>query len=144
MTKFTVLFTLMLLALYVATLGAQTVSLLNSHSAVGISMGIALIVIPVVGIWGIILEVRFGMKAEKLAKLAQSEGRWPNLDFETTPAGRPVKSSALKVFDRIKDESQGAEGDWHSWFNLALAYDACGDRKRARQAMRKAIVLQAS
>ncbi|MFM6980893.1 MAG: tetratricopeptide repeat protein [Micrococcales bacterium] len=143
MTKFTVLFTLMLLALYAITLGAQTVALFQSSSPIGIAMGTFLIFIPLLGIWGIAVEVRFGIRAEKLAKKIQDEGKWPNLDFETTPSGRPVKANALKVFDRIKEESQGHEDDYHSWFNLALAYDACGDRKRARACMRKAIKLQA-
>jgi len=31
------------------------------------------------------------------------------------------------------------ENNWRSWFALGLIYDACGDRKRARSAMRKAI-----
>lgn len=141
MVKFTVLFTLMLLALYVATLGSQTYTLLTSQNAVGVTMGAVLILIPALGIWGVFVEVKFGFAAEKLAKLAQQEGRWPNLDYETTPAGKPIKASALKVFDRIKEESQQAETDWHSWFNLALAYDACGDRSRARASMRKAIAM---
>ena len=31
--------------------------------------------------------------------------------------------------------------DWRAWFRLALAYDAAGDRKRARRAMRDAVAL---
>jgi hypothetical protein len=142
MTKFTVLFTLMLLALYTFTIGAQTFTLLPSDNPTAVAMGLVLILIPVIGIGGVIIEVRFGIQAEKLAKQVEAEGRWPLLDFETTPSGRPVKASALIVFDRIREESQKAEGDWHSWFNLSLAYDACGDRKRARASMRKAIKLQ--
>lgn len=141
MTKFTVLFTLMLLALYTITIGAQTVALLSSNSPTGQAMGYFLILIPVIGVWGVASEIRFGIRAEKLAKQVQAENRWPNLDWDTTPSGRPVKASALIVFDRIKEESQKSEDDWHSWFNLALAYDGCGDRKRARIAMRKAIKL---
>jgi Flp pilus assembly protein TadD len=32
---------------------------------------------------------------------------------------------------------------WERWFELATAYDAAGDRKRARKAMRTAIALHA-
>jgi Flp pilus assembly protein TadD len=31
--------------------------------------------------------------------------------------------------------------DWRSWFRLALAYDAAGDRTRAREAARHALAL---
>ena len=32
--------------------------------------------------------------------------------------------------------------DWSAWFRLALAYDAAGDRRRARWATREAIRLE--
>jgi Flp pilus assembly protein TadD len=31
---------------------------------------------------------------------------------------------------------------WRAWFRLGLAYDASGDRRRARGAIRRAIALQ--
>ena len=38
-------------------------------------------------------------------------------------------------------EAEAAPEDWRSWFRLSCAYDAAGDRKRARASMRDAVKL---
>jgi Flp pilus assembly protein TadD len=36
---------------------------------------------------------------------------------------------------------EDAPDDWRTWFRLGIAYDDAGDRRRAREAMRRAISL---
>ena len=57
------------------------------------------------------------------------------------PSGRAVKAEALQEFGDYKQAAESDPDNWRKWFALGLIYDACGDRKRARLAMRKAIVL---
>ena len=102
-------------------------------------MGLAIIVLPVFAIWSIVVELRFGFRAQKLAKRLADEG-FPELAVELRPSGKATKESAASEFSRISAEIQ-AEETWQLWFRLGEAYDANGDRKRARQSIRKAIAL---
>jgi hypothetical protein len=83
-------------------------------------------------------EIKFGIDAEKITKRALSI-ELPELELVLRPSGRATKESAALAFDSVKqnfDESQ-----WTQWLLLSEAYEASGDRKRARESMRKAISL---
>ena len=54
-----------------------------------------------------------------------------------------VLAAADEAFARYRAETDAAQDDWCAWFRLALAYDAAGDRRRARAAMRHAAQLHA-
>lgn len=129
--------------LYVIVLGGRGVLMLEQSSPVAKIFGIFILVLPVFGFVGIFLELRFGIRVERLAKQVEAEGTWPIRDIPMRPSGRPEKAAADKEFERIREELDKAPEDWHSWFNLGIAYDACGDRRRARASMRKALVLKA-
>lgn len=103
-------------------------------------MGVALFVIPVLGAWGLAAEWRFGAGVEKLRQVAINEGVFPD-DFVTLPSGRPDKDQAAEEFSRYKTEVESHPESWQAWFRLGIAYDAAGDRSRARQAMRRALSL---
>jgi hypothetical protein len=133
-----------LLVMYLAILGQRGLMLLQGEELVGKWMGGFILVLPLVAIWGIARELIFGLQIEKLAARIEAEGRWPMFDFETRPSGRPVRESADKVFDEYKEKAQAHPEDFHVWFDLGLAYDATGDRRRARAAMRKALLLSKS
>jgi tetratricopeptide (TPR) repeat protein len=104
-------------------------------------MGALLTAFPVLAAWLIFAELRFGLQLEKLQRRVEAENAWPHFDFELRPSGRPVRASADAVFAQYSQIAESQPDDWHNWFNLGLAYDACGDRRRARAAMRKAIAL---
>ncbi|MEY2946349.1 MAG: hypothetical protein RL243_1126 [Actinomycetota bacterium] len=129
--------------LYVIVLGGRGLLMLEQSSPVAKIFGIFILVLPVFGFVGIFLELRFGIRVERLAKQVEAEGTWPIRDIPMRPSGRPEKAAADKEFERIREELDEAPEDWHSWFNLGIAYDACGDRRRARASMRKALVLKA-
>ena len=130
-----------LLAMYLGLLSNQGVLLIASGKPVGVAMGAALFVIPAVTVYGIIREWMFVRAVAKLSDRVETEGRWPEFRFDFRPSGRPTRASADGEFARFAAEAQQAPADWHSWFNLGLAYDAAGDRRRARSAMRKAVAL---
>lgn len=127
--------------MYVALLSNTGISLLNSQTAIGKIMGALILLFPIIGAWTIVVELRFGLAAEKLCQRVEIEGGWPDLGIEVRPSGRAVKSSADAAFAKWRDAAAEKPDDWHSWFNLSLAYDACADRRRARGSMRKAIAL---
>ncbi|MGA7206466.1 MAG: hypothetical protein WBX27_17775 [Specibacter sp.] len=105
------------------------------------AMGAAYFVIPFVAAWALISEVLFGARTEKMAKILEAEGGLPEDTLPRTPGGRIVRSAADAEFEKYKAEAEAAPEDWRSWFRLSCAYDAAGDRKRARKSMRDAIAL---
>ena len=139
--KFGAIVTGALMVMYVALLGQRGFELLDTQNTVAKAMGALILVLPVFALWAIIRELVFGLQIERLAKQVQNEGSWPQFDFEFRPSGRPTRDSADRVFETVRDTAAKRPDDWHTWFNLGLAYDACGDRRRARAAMRKALKL---
>lgn len=130
-----------LVILYLLLLFEQSVVLATSDEPLAIAIGYLMIVIPVVALWGIAMELRFGLRVEKLSRILNQENSWPQFNFELRPSGRPTKESALVEFENFRSLTQSDPDNWRSWFQLGLVYDAAGDRPRARQAMRRAIAL---
>jgi tetratricopeptide (TPR) repeat protein len=128
-----------LVLMYVALLGQRGYLFLLEANPVAKVIGGSILVIPFVGAWAIYRELRFGLAIEKLGKLLENEGNWPRFRFGVLPSGRANKAEALQEFQEYKDAALADEDNWRKWFALGLIYDACGDRKRARSAMRQAI-----
>jgi hypothetical protein len=127
--------------IYLLVLGQFGVAMLLSGIPIGIAMGVLVLVFPVLGIWALIREFRFGLQVDRLVQRVKREDAWPEFELEVRPSGRAIRSSADLVFEEYKAKAEAAPDDWHSWFNLSLAYDAASDRKRARKAMQEAIRL---
>jgi hypothetical protein len=128
-----------LVLLYVVLLGQQGYLFLIQDNLVSKIIGLSILVLPFFGFWGILRELRFGLQVEKLGKTLEDEKGWPSFEFSLRPSGRAVKSEALLEFEKFRVAAEQDPTNWRKWFALGLIYDACGDRKRARMAMRKAI-----
>lgn len=130
-----------LVLLYAVLLGQRAWLLLTSGEPVGVALGAALVVVPVLVVLGVLREVRFGAQTERMGRALEAEGGLPPDDLPRTPGGRVVRAAADEAFARYRAEADAAPDDWRTWFRLALAYDASGDRRRARSAMRHAASL---
>ncbi len=129
------------LVLYVAAVARQAWLLLTSGDAVGVAMGAALVVLPAVAVWALVRELIFGARAAALGRRLAEDGGLPSDDLTIRPSGRVVRSEAESVFPRYRDQVEQDPTDWQAWYRLGLVYDAAGDRRRARQAVREAIRL---
>lgn len=130
-----------LLVMYLALLGNFGIILINSPTALGKTTGFLILVFPAVGAWALVREFIFGLKVEKMAKFVEKQGTWPRFDLELRPSGRATRESADRVFEEFREKAMADENNWKVWFDLGLAYNEAGDRKRARLAMRKALKL---
>lgn len=130
-----------LLGVYLTLVWERSIGLVSSSEPVAAVIGALMLFFPALGAWGIFLELRFGLRIEKLGDRLKSEDSWPRFDFELRPSGRPTRESAEAVFGRYRELVTSDESNWKAWFTLGLAYDAAGDRGRARKAMRTAIAL---
>lgn len=131
----------LLVAVYIGFAVVYAQVLLRDDSLLVNTLGGALLVFPVVGVWGLFVEWRFGLSSGRLIKILEGEGGLPDDAFPTKVTGRPIKDQALDAFPAFSEDTEANPESWRSWLRLALAYDACGDRRRARWATRKAIAL---
>lgn len=116
--------------------------LLRDDSLIVKGMGVALLILPLLGAWGLFAEWRFGVKSSRLKQQLERDGDLP--EFPHTPGGRPLKDQALEQFPQFQSQVESEPESWKAWFRLGIAYDACGDRRRARWAVRKAIQISES
>lgn len=131
----------LLLVFYLVVSFQRSVLLLLDSNPAAKAIGAAYLVLPAVGAWALIRELMFGARTEQMAKVLEAEGGLPVDELPRTPAGRIVRSAADLEFEKYRAEAEAAPDDWRSWFRLSCAYDAAGDRKRARASMRDAVRL---
>jgi hypothetical protein len=130
-----------LLVFYLAVSFQRSVLLLMDSNLTAKAIGAGYLVLPVIGAWAMIRELMFGARTEQMAKVLEAEGGLPVDDLPRTPGGRIVRAAADQEFEKYRVEAETAPDDWRSWFRLSCAYDAAGDRKRARASMRDAVRL---
>jgi hypothetical protein len=131
----------LLLVFYLVVSLQRSVLLLTDPEPVAKAIGAAYLVLPVIGAWALIRELLFGARTEQMARVLEAEGGLPVDNLPRTPAGRIVRAAADQEFEKYRAETEAAPDDWRSWFRLSCAYDAAGDRKRARSSMRDAVRL---
>ncbi|KGJ76467.1 hypothetical protein GY21_09190 [Cryobacterium roopkundense] len=132
----------LLLVLYLVLMGWRAVLFIQSGEPVGIVIGVALLVLPLIGFWALIREITFGIRSERLVRLLEAQGGLPVDDLPRRPSGRPFREAADAEFPVYQAEADAEPENWRVWLRLGLAYDASGDRKRARGAIRRAITLE--
>ncbi|GAB3244901.1 hypothetical protein [Arthrobacter pigmenti] len=138
-TKIWVALVALLLVFYLIVTAHRGWILLMAPEPLAKLLGAAVFLLPVVGVWALVREVAFGARMEKLARLLDAEGGLPPDTLPRTPAGRIVRAAADAEFEKYRAAAEAEPDDWRSWFRLSCAYDAAGDRRRARKSMRDAI-----
>lgn len=138
-TKIWVFLVVVLLVFYLVVTAHRGWILLMAPEAAAKILGAAIFLLPVVGLWALVREISFGARMEKLARILAEEDGLPEDNLPRTPAGRIDRGAADAEFEKYKNEAEAAPEDWRSWFRLSCAYDAAGDRRRARKSMRDAI-----
>lgn len=129
------------LAGYAVLIGARGVALLGTGSAPAVALGAAVLVVPAVGVVVVVREIAFGRSCARLATVLAAEQSLPEDDLARRPSGRVDRAAADALFARVRRETEAEPESWRAWFRLALAYDAAGDRRRARGAARHAVEL---
>ena len=130
-----------LLVLYLGLSLHRAVLLLGTEGWIPKALGVALLLLPAVGVWALVREVLFGVRTEQLGRTLADEGGLPADDLPRTPGGRIDREAADERFAVRRAQTEADPGDWRNWYRLSLAYSAAGDRSRARSAMRDAVAL---
>jgi hypothetical protein len=128
------------LAIYFLLIGYRGWYLLGQDRWLLKLLGLAVLVLPLIGIWVVVAELRFGLASQRLAERLIGEGESASPPkVPRLPSGRPDRGAADLIFDRQRAVVEQNPDDWRGWFRLAQAYDLAGDRRRAREALRTAI-----
>lgn len=127
-----------LLALYVWVVAARGVALLRTGDPVGIGLGGAILVLPLLAAWFVTREWRLAVQVQRMADELAATGGLAVDDLPRSPGGRIDRAAADAAFEVVRAQTEATPDDWGSWYRLAFAYDASGDRRRARAALRTA------
>jgi tetratricopeptide (TPR) repeat protein len=125
---------------YFVLLAQRALLLIGLGTFVGITLGVAVLLLPLVGLWIAWQNLSFGIRTEKMAKQLDREGDLPDVsDLPRRPSGRIQRDAADEYFEKVRVEAGERPDDWRGWFKLAHAYDVAGDRRRARETMKRAL-----
>lgn len=127
-----------LLALYVGLVVVRAVQLIGTGNGIGVGLGVALLVLPLLVIGLVAREWWLAVDVRSMADALAAEGELPVDDLPRSRGGRIDREAARERFAGAREAVEAAPADWRAWYHLAFAYDAAGDRKAARGALRTA------
>ncbi len=128
-----------LLGLYLWQVAGRALALVRTDEPVGIGLGVAFLVLPLLVLGLLAREWLLAIDVQRMADALAARGALPVDDLPRSPGGRIDRAAAAEAFDAARAEAEAAApGDWGPWYRLAFAYDAAGDRRRARAALRHA------
>ncbi|MGW2095492.1 tetratricopeptide repeat protein [Promicromonospora sukumoe] len=127
-----------LLVLYVVQIAGRGVSMMGTGEPVLIAIGLGVLIIPLLVIGLIAREYWLAATVQRMADTLFAEGDLPVDDLPRSPGGRIDRAAADEAFEPYRAAVEDAPEDWRAWYHLAFAYDAAGDRRRAREALRRA------
>lgn len=135
------------LAIYLFLLSQRAAILIADPNVISKALGVVVLAFPVIGVYVVVQEVRFGAATARLARSIDHEQvRRDDADLDAlprSPAGRVPRPAADALFARRQVDVEARPDDPVQWYRLAVAYDLAGDRRRARRAMRQALALHA-
>lgn len=127
-----------LLGLYLWVATARALALIETGEPVGVALGVGVLVLPLLGVWFVVHEWRLAVEVQRMADDLAGIGGLPVDDLPRSPGGRIDRAAATDAFAAARADAEAAPEDWGSWFRLGFAYDAAGDRRRARESLRRA------
>jgi cytochrome c-type biogenesis protein CcmH/NrfG len=142
-TQLLIAFLCAAMLVYFVLLGRSAVAMIASGKAAAVGLGVAVLIMPLIGLWAMITTLRAGFAHQKLARLIAEDGMELDAsELPRRPSGRIQRDAADALFATVRTEVEAHPDDWRHWYRLARAYDYAGDRRRAREAMKTAVELE--
>ncbi|GAA2001323.1 hypothetical protein JL107_01185 [Nakamurella flavida] len=131
------------LAVYFYLISRTSLDMIGSGRPVAVGLGIGILLLPIIGAVLVVFELRFGFRTQHLARRLLAEDAMPEEpQLPVRPSGRVEREAADAYFESVRTEVEATPEDWRGWYKLSVAYNLSGDRKRAREAMRRSIALE--
>ena len=116
---------------------------ISSGEAAAVGLGLALMILPFIGLWVLVATLRAGLAHQRLGRIVREEGLELDVsDLPRMPSGRIQRDAADALFATVRAELEADPDNWRRWYRLARAYDYAGDRGRARETMKKAVQME--
>ena len=116
---------------------------ISSGDVVAIGLGLAIMVLPFIGVWVLLATLKAGLAHQRLARIVREEGLELDVGaLPRRPSGRIDREAADALFAKVREELEADPDNWRRWYRLARAYDYAGDRGRARETMKKAVQME--
>lgn len=96
------------------------------------ALGIAILVLPILGAILILREIKFG-------KLSYQMGQ--TIDESFLPTAQLSEDQKSEFLDQAIERAKSQMDSWQAWYSVALAYDLLKERKLAREAMQYSVEL---
>ena len=125
------------LLVYLGFAFSRGLDLLKTDSGAVKLLGLCVLVLPVLGGWLIVREIRFGFKSSSMGQQI-SEDLLPSREIK--PRTPEAEAYLVTAVERTKQ----AQDSWQNWFCVALGYDLVGERKLARESMQHAVELNSN
>lgn len=138
-----IVFMCLALVVYFVLLGRIAMAFVGTGEPAAIGLGLALMILPLIGAWAMVSTLRAGLAHQRLARLARELGMELDVSaLRRRASGRIDRDAADALFEQVRDELANDPDNWLRWYRLARAYDYAGDRGRARETMRKAVEME--
>lgn len=130
-----------LLFIYLVLVGQRAVMFMLSGDTVGQMIGGALLIFPCIAAWAICRELLFGFRSARLFRDLDRSDSLPgwagNASVERSRQKPEMENHRTSCLAELAEQPDS----WRAWFCLGLAHDGCGERRLAREAIRRAIAL---
>lgn len=130
-----------ILAMYFTMVVGRAIVFVETGDPIAIALGVALFVLPAIGVWWMVNEWRLGTTVQRMATRLEADGRLPMHDGERDDFGRVTEDAKTGMYEMARRGVELAPEDWAAWFHVAYAYDAARDRSMARKSLRYAASL---
>jgi cytochrome c-type biogenesis protein CcmH/NrfG len=128
----------LLLAIFLYAAGTRIVAMAQTGEPVMIAIAIAVSLVLFAILYGIAKEWQMAFTVSRMGEELAARGELPVDDLPRSASGRIDREAADAQFVVLREAVEANEDNWTGWYNLAFGYDAAGDRKRAREALRTA------
>ena len=108
--KITYVVTAAVLVFYFVLVGSRGVLLIKHGTLITVTFGIAVLVLPAIGVWFLWKNTQFVRRANALAAELDAEGGLPVDELLRTPSGRIDRASADAVFERRRARTPRTTG----------------------------------
>ena len=130
-----------LLALFVWALAGRVVAMVSTGEPIAIALAVGVSLTVAVGVLILFKEWQLAATVQKMSNTLAARGELMTDSLPRSPGGRIDREYADEQFDHLRSVTQESPESWESWFQLGFGYDASGDRKHAREALRNAAKL---
>lgn len=130
-----------LLIWYIIAVGIRAIALFTSAQPVLVALGVAATVFVALAIWFIYREWQLAVFTDRMHRAAAAEQALILDDLPRSPGGRVKMEAAREQFEQFAVAVESQPESWLAWYHLAWACDAVGQRRDARQSLRRAASL---